>query len=159
MPLSFHGGVQLFIPLTIRGSIPSLPMAFTAESPPAQGHHKGSSGNGCYLFFGYHHGPTNEYLVSLFPDHFFYEYSATTTNSFSSSWSSAVLVSMIVLDLSLLFDDVLVCLPFCWCPCMAINVSVQYSGGLLPDIILLTQCYYHRGTRLNAMKRFCIFSY
>ena len=36
---------------------------------------------------------------------------------------------------------------------MAINVvSVQYNGGLLP-IILLTQCYYHRGTRLNAMKR------
>ena len=53
---------------------------------------------------------------------------------------------MIVLDLSLLFDDVLVCLPFCWCPCMAINVSVQYDGELLPDIILLTQCYYHRGT-------------
>ena len=46
---------------------------------------------------------------------------------------------MIVLDLSLLFDDVLVCLPFCWCPCMAINVSVQYDGGFLPDIILLTQ--------------------
>ena len=21
-----------------------------------------------------------------------------------------------------------------WCPCMAINVSVQYNGGLLPDI-------------------------
>ena len=39
---------------------------------------------------------------------------------------------------------------------MAINVIVQYNGGLLPDIILLTQCYYHRGTRLNAMKRFCI---
>ena len=78
---------------------------------------------------------------------------------FSSSWSSAVLVSIIVSDLSLLFDDVLVCLPFCWCPCMAINVSVQYDGGFLPDIILLTQCYYHRGTRLNAMKRFCIFSY
>ena len=38
-------------------------------------------------------------------------------------------------------------------------VSVQYDGGFLPDIILLTQCYYHRGTRLNAMKRFCIFSY
>ena len=35
---------------------------------------------------------------------------------------------------------------------MAINViSVQYDGaGFLPDIILLTQCYYHRGTRLNA---------
>ena len=26
---------------------------------------------------------------------------------------------------------------------MAINVSVQYNGGLLPDILLLTQCYYH----------------
>ena len=37
--------------------------------------------------------------------------------------------------------------------------KTQYDGGFLPDIILLTQCYYHRGTRLNAMKRFCIFSY
>ena len=29
---------------------------------------------------------------------------------------------------------------FClvWCPCMEVNVSVQYNGGLLPDIILLT---------------------
>ena len=28
-------------------------------------------------------------------------------------------------------------LPFVWCPCMAINnVSVQYNGGFLPDIIL-----------------------
>ena len=43
--------------------------------------------------------------------------------------------------------------------CMAINVSVQYDGGFLPGIILSTQCYYHRGTRLNAMTRFCIFSY
>ena len=34
---------------------------------------------------------------------------------------------------------------FLWCPGMAINVSVQYNGGLLPDIILLTQCYFHRG--------------
>ena len=39
---------------------------------------------------------------------------------------------------------------------MAINVRVQYNGGLLSDIIPLTQCYHHRGTRLNAMKRFCI---
>ena len=41
---------------------------------------------------------------------------------------------------------------------MAVNVSIlQYNGGLLPDIILLTQCYYHhRGTRLNAMKIFCL---
>ena len=42
------------------------------------------------------------------------------------------------------------------CPCMAINVSIQYNGGLLPDIILLTQCYFHQVTRLNAMKRFLI---
>ena len=46
---------------------------------------------------------------------------------------------------------------------MAINnnveLSVQYNGGLLPDVILLlTQCYYHGETRLNAMKRFCISS-
>ena len=32
---------------------------------------------------------------------------------------------------------------------MAINISVQYNGGLLPDIIPLTQCYYHRGIRLK----------
>ena len=41
---------------------------------------------------------------------------------------------------------------------MAINVRVQYNVGLLPDIILLTQWDHHRGTRLNAMKRFCICS-
>ena len=42
---------------------------------------------------------------------------------------------------------------------MAINnVSVQYNGGYLPDIILLTQCYYHWGTHLNAMKMFCLCS-
>ena len=51
-----------------------------------------------------------------------------------------------------------VLLMFVWCPYMAINVSVQYNGGLLPDIILLTKCYFHRGTRLNALKRFCICS-
>ena len=34
---------------------------------------------------------------------------------------------------------------------MAINISVQYDGGLLPDIILLAQGYYPRGTRLNIM--------
>ena len=47
---------------------------------------------------------------------------------------------------------------FVWCPCMAINVNVQDNDGFLPDIILLTQCHYHRGTRLNAMKRFCLCS-
>ena len=64
-----------------------------------------------------------------------------------------------------MFDDALelyifsvLFLLFVWCPCMTINVSVQYNGGLLPGIILLPQCYYRRGTRLNAMKRFCICS-
>ena len=35
-------------------------------------------------------------------------------------------------------------LMFFWCPCMAINLNVQNNGGLLPDIILLTQCDFHR---------------
>ena len=36
---------------------------------------------------------------------------------------------------------VLQCLLFCyvWWLCMAINISVQNNGGLLPDMILLTQ--------------------
>ena len=39
-----------------------------------------------------------------------------------------------------------------WWLRMVINISVQYySGGLLPDIILLTQGYYQWGTRLNIM--------
>ena len=42
---------------------------------------------------------------------------------------------------------------------MAINVSVQHNGGFLPGIIPLTQCYYHRGTRLNAMERFVSVAY
>ena len=33
---------------------------------------------------------------------------------------------------------------------MAVNVSVQYNGGSLADIILLTQGYDHWGTHLNA---------
>ena len=44
---------------------------------------------------------------------------------------------------------------------MAINnVSVQYNGGFLPDMILLILlCYYrHRETRLYARKRFCLCS-
>ena len=41
---------------------------------------------------------------------------------------------------------------------MAINVGVQYGGGFLPDMILLTQGYYHRGTHINAMMRFCLCS-
>ena len=45
------------------------------------------------------------------------------------------------------------------CAFRAINVSVQYNEGLLPDIIiLLTQGYFHRETRSYAMKRFCFCS-
>ena len=42
---------------------------------------------------------------------------------------------------------------------MAINIlsSVQYNGGILPDIILLTHGYYHRETRLT-MYSVCVFS-
>ena len=36
---------------------------------------------------------------------------------------------------------------------MVINISVQCNGGLLPDIILLTQGYYQWGTRLNTIYR------
>ena len=54
------------------------------------------------------------------------------------------------------------CFVFVFClmrPCMVIDISVQYNGGLLSGIILLTQqCYYHPGTHLNAMERFCICS-
>ena len=48
---------------------------------------------------------------------------------------------------------ILQCLMFCyvWWRCMAINRSVQYYGGFLPDITLLTHGYYHRGTCLNKM--------
>ena len=37
-----------------------------------------------------------------------------------------------------LFSYILKCfiLFFVWCPCMAINVSVQHNGGFLPCIIL-----------------------
>ena len=42
------------------------------------------------------------------------------------------------------------CYDWCW-PCMMINISVEYNDGFLPDIILLTQGYYHWGTRLNTM--------
>ena len=32
------------------------------------------------------------------------------------------------------------------------NLSAQHDGGFLPGIILMTQCYYNRRTRLNAME-------
>ena len=57
-----------------------------------------------------------------------------------------------------MYYNVFVCyqVKFFWCLCMATNGSVQCNGGLLPDTILLTQCYYHQETRLNAIKMFCL---
>ena len=51
-------------------------------------------------------------------------------------------------DGTIIFNYILYDFCFVWCPCMAINnISVQqYNGGLLPDIMMLTQYYYHRGT-------------
>ena len=43
------------------------------------------------------------------------------------------------------YIDSVLFLLFVWCSCKAINVSVQYSGGLLPDIILFRK-------NLNASK-------
>ena len=82
---------------------------------------------------------------------------AGTPDKKQNLFSSMALLSYII---TTLFDDALHCfvlfLVFVWCPCMAINASVQYNNGLLLDIILLTQFYYHKGTRLNALKRFCL---
>ena len=75
--------------------------------------------------------------------------------------SGFVFTTFVMYITTTMCDGVLHCLLFLmffWCPYMAINVNVQYNGGFLPDIILLTQCYLHRGTCLNAMKRFCICS-
>ena len=49
--------------------------------------------------------------------------------------SSTILVTMYYCGL----------LRYDWWLCMVINISVQYGGGLLPDITLLTQGYYQRG--------------
>ena len=41
---------------------------------------------------------------------------------------------------------------------MAINVSVQYNGGRLPDIILLSLCVTTLGNPFDTMKNFCPYS-
>ena len=61
-----------------------------------------------------------------------------------------------IIDSSTILVTTLVCITvvmlwYDWWLRMVINISVQYSGGLLPDIILLTQGYYQWGTRLNTM--------
>ena len=60
-----------------------------------------------------------------------------------------------IIDITILVNYVLqwlYMLGYDWWLCMVINISVQYNDGLLLDIILLTQGYYHHwGTRLNTM--------
>ena len=55
-----------------------------------------------------------------------------------------VLLSRVVLYSELCITVVM--LGYDWWLCMVINISVQYNGGLLPDIIL-----FQWGTRLNTM--------
>ena len=72
----------------------------------------------------------------------------------------ALLLLYIIINLFLYILECF-CFVFVLCPCLAIKLNGVYSikkGGFLPGIILLTQYYYHRGTRLYIMKRFCICS-
>ena len=57
------------------------------------------------------------------------------------AWCKMVLlaISIIIPCLMLYYIASVLVLLFFWCPCMTINVSVWYNGGLLPNIILLTQ--------------------
>ena len=63
-------------------------------------------------------------------------------------YGSMVLLSTFVLS-SELCTTVFMIL-YDWWLCMVINISVQYNDGFVPDIILLTQGYYHWGTRLST---------
>ena len=64
-------------------------------------------------------------------------------------WFDGTIIDII--STILLQSTAVVMLGYDWWLCMVINVSVEYNGGFLPDIILLTQGYYHWGTRLNTM--------
>ena len=54
-------------------------------------------------------------------------------------FNGTIIVYSIITTLSIIYYIVFSFVLFGGPPCMAINVSVQYNGGLLPDIILLTQ--------------------
>ena len=57
-----------------------------------------------------------------------------------------------IIDIStILLSTTVVMFCYDWWLYTVINISVQYNGGFLPDTILLTQGYYHWGTRLNTM--------
>ena len=58
-------------------------------------------------------------------------------------------ISLYVYIIINLFYYVLKLLLFCFCLVSLhgdYNVSAHHNGGFLPGIILLTQCYFHRGT-------------
>ena len=69
----------------------------------------------------------------------------TSGESVETPCSGFLFIAFVMYIATTMCDGVLHCL------CMVINISVQYNGGLLPDIILLTQGYYQWGTRLNTM--------
>ena len=51
-------------------------------------------------------------------------------------WFNGTIISYVITTLLNMYFEVLHCVMFCfvWWPCMAINVRVQFNGGLTPDI-------------------------
>ena len=58
------------------------------------------------------------------------------------------------------YSVIVVMLGYDWGLRMVINVSVQYNGGFLPDIILLTQSWleYHVQNEILSLMEYCIAS-
>ena len=53
-----------------------------------------------------------------------------------------VLGAIIVYIINLFYyDTTLFLFRFVWCLSMTMDISVQYRGRFVPDIMLLTQCY------------------
>ena len=63
-------------------------------------------------------------------------------------YGSMLLLSTLILSS---YSIIVLMLGYDWGLRMVINIRVQYNGGFLPDIILLTQGYYQWETRLNTM--------
>ena len=74
-------------------------------------------------------------------------------------WFDGTIIDIRTILLTMYYNRTVVMLGYGWWLCMVINISVQYNDGFLPDIILLTQGYYHWGTRLNTMQWFSIYSH
>ena len=92
--------------------------------------------------------------IMLYTYYYINRHAGTTDNNKTKFlYGSMVLLSTLVLSFNYeLQQQTVVMLGYDWWLCMVITISVQYNGGLLPDIILLTQGYcHHWGTRLNTM--------